>query len=327
MNGHPHHPGTEELAEFRAGTIEAARSDQIAAHTAECPGCASVTERLDQVPAILASIPAPAMPADLEARIIAALAAEAAHRVPQVIAAASPTPDSSATSSPQVTSPSPSASPTPLSPAVLTTASLSPAAARRRVRRRPNVTAPLGVLVAAAACLMLAFVGYRLSNTGHPASSSAAAGSASSHPAGNSPASGPHRDNLTPSGAIGGPASTASFVVLVSSTNFRKATLQEQVTQQLTAERSTPASPGGTFLPGGQVGSGPLQGRKAIPSQSLVGCVTRLLGHTKPALVEQATYQSVPVYMIAMADHAWVVARDCTAANPQVLASVALPAR
>ena len=306
MNGHPHHPGTEELAEFRAGTIEAARSDQIAAHTAECPECASVTERLDQVPAILASIPAPAMPADLEARIIAALAAEAAHRVPQVIAAASPTP---------------------LSPAVLTTASLSPAAARRRVRRRPNVTAPLGVLVAAAACLMLAFVGYRLSNTGHPASSSAAAGSASSHPAGNSPASGPHRDNLTPSGAIGGPASTASFVVLVSSTNFRKATLQEQVTQQLTAERSTPASPGGTFLPGGQVGSGPLQGRKAIPSQSLVGCVTRLLGHTKPALVEQATYQSVPVYMIAMADHAWVVARDCTAANPQVLASVALPAR
>lgn len=324
MNGHPHHPGSEELAEFRAGTIEAARSDQIAAHAAECPECASVTERLDQVPAILASIPAPAIPGDLEARILAALAAEAEHRVPQVTAAASPATDSSATSSSQGSSasPSPSGSRTPLSSAVLPAASLSPAADRRRRhgRRRQNVTAPLGVLVAAAACLMLAFVGYRLSGTSHPASSPAAAGGASSRPPG-----GPHRDNLTPSGAIGGPASTASFVVLVSSTNFRKATLQAQVTQQLHAERSAPVSPGGTFLPGGQGSGGALQGRKAIPSPTLVGCVSGLLGHAKPALVEQATYQSRPVYMIARADRAWVVARDCTAANPQVIASVALP--
>jgi len=303
MNGHPHHPGTEELAEFRAGATEAARSDQIAAHTAECPECAAVCERLDEVPAILASIPAPAMPGDLEARILAALAAEAGRAT----AAASSPSVSSATASPEAasTSASPEPSSAPLSPTVLPAASLSSAASRRRARRRQNVTAPLGVLVAAAACLMLAFVGYRLSDTGHPASSSAAPANS---PTQNSPAAGPHRDNRSPAM---GPASTASFVVLVSSTNFRKATLQAQVTQQ---------------LPGGHVSPGAIHDPKAIPPPSLVGCVTSLLGHTKPALVEEATYQSLPVYMIAVANHAWVVARDCTAANPVVLASVALPA-
>jgi hypothetical protein len=328
MNGHPQHPGTEELAEFQAGITEAARGDQIAAHTAECPECAAVSEELGQVPAILASIPPPAMPGDLEGRIMAALAAEAARPAPEVTAPAAPAAASPDASSPPVplASASPSASPTPLSPTVLPTASLSPASTRRR-RRRQSVTAPLGVLVAAAACLMLAFVGYRLSATGHPASSSVAAGGASSHSAGSPPATGPHRDNLSPTGGAMVPASTTPFVFLVTSTNFRKSTLQAQVTQQLNAESKGPVSSGGTFQPGGQGSSGALPGRQAIPPKPLVGCVTSLLGQTKPALVEQATYQSLPVYMIAVTDRAWVVSRDCTAANSLILASVALPAR
>jgi hypothetical protein len=63
------------------------------------------------------------------------------------------------------------------------------------------------------------------------------------------------------------------------------------------------------------------------PSKSLVGCVQRLTGDARPELVEQATYQSQSVYMIAIANRAWVVAHGCTAANPEMLASVALPGR
>jgi len=131
---------------------------------------------------------------------------------------------------------------------------------RRRTSRRRAITAPLGALVATAACLVLAFIGYQLSGTGHGAGPSAASGgSAPLHAGANSPAGGqgpgarPDSRNPDTQNPPMEPASTAGFVVFVSTTNFRKATLQEQVRQQLSTVHDTgsAASPG----PSGSAGS------------------------------------------------------------------------
>src|SRR5215469_16710707 len=74
------HPGTEALAEYRAGLIGGFRRRRLTAHVAGCGQCASVIERLDAVGSVLASVPAPAVPDEVESRIAAALAAEATAR-------------------------------------------------------------------------------------------------------------------------------------------------------------------------------------------------------------------------------------------------------
>jgi hypothetical protein len=334
MNAHPRHPGTEELADFQAGMTDAARGDQLAAHIAECPECASVAERLSQVSAMLASIPPPAMPDGIEDRIMGALAVEAARRnsagvdsVALATSASVPSPAPSSTVAsligPSASTP-PSDSPAPASPVLpLPVGVPSLVAARRRAWRRQSMTAPLGVLVAAAACLMLAFVGYRLSGTGHPATSSAVGGGASSQnsrgnaQAGGAPGTRRHTFN-PPADTSMGPT-TVSFVVLVSRTNFQKATLRAQVIQQMAAPQNTdPAA-----SPGSSVSTGP--GGPLTPSAQLIGCVKHLLGSTRPVLVEEASYQSLPVYVIAIPNRVWVVARSATAADPEVLASATLP--
>lgn len=268
MNGLPRHPGTEEIAEFRAGVTDATHGDLVATHLAECSDCSSVSARLERLPLMLASIPAPALPASVEARIMAALAAE-----------------SEARSGPVFVSPS----------------SPSFSATTRRAWPRQRLAAPLGVLVAAAACLVLAFIGLRLSGPGHPGGVSAAGGS---------PA--PARGHAS-AGAVAGPRQNSispalrqheSFPVLVSSANFQNSTLQAQVRHQLAAV--------------------PVGGDRISPSKSLVGCVTRLASGSRLALVEEASYQSQPAYVIVTPARAWVVARGCTAADPAMLASVAL---
>jgi hypothetical protein len=51
-----------------------------------------------------------------------------------------------------------------------------------------------------------------------------------------------------------------------------------------------------------------------------------LTGNAPPVLVDRATYQSEPVYVIAVADRAWVVGVDCSAAHPVLITSVQLTA-
>lgn len=290
MNRLPSHPGTEELAEFRAGVTDGARGDQLAAHLAECPECSSASERLGHLPAVLASIPMPAIPLDVESRIMAAITAEADGGRPTVLSGGHPR--------------------TPVPPGGW---------------RPQSLTATVGVMVAAAACLVLAFIGFRLSDQGHPAVTAGSHGRPGQ--AGGSPVVGgtaaggiimPRQNTTSP--AIRHPGKGTSFAVLVSSTDFRSATLQAQVTRQLT----TPAHPRAA----NQSQSGPASGLRVAPSKSLVRCVARLDGGAKPTLVEEAFYQSRPAYVIAIPTRAWVVARDCTPARLAVLASVPLsPAR
>jgi hypothetical protein len=272
MNGHPRHPGLTELAEFRAGVSDTANGERLAAHLAECLDCASLSDRLDRIPALLASVPPPAMPAGVEASILRALHAEASSR----------------------------SSSSPASPPALSSADLSPTArARRRGRRRSPLAASLGGLTAAAACAGLAFAGLWLSGPGHP-TPSASGGSVHANP--NLPANagpGTHRGAASP--MIG----QSSFTVIVATTNFLPSTLRAQIARQLPA---TGARSGGSR-----------------PSQSLVGCVTRLLGPATPVLVERAEYESRPAYVIAESSRAWVVSSGCTADDPRVLATVTLP--
>jgi hypothetical protein len=63
---------------------------------------------------------------------------------------------------------------------------------------------------------------------------------------------------------------------------------------------------------------------EVAPSQALVGCVLHLTGDVAPKLVNLATYQSAQVYVIAVADKAWVVGTGCTAARPALITSVEL---
>ncbi|MBO0804921.1 MAG: hypothetical protein J2P25_17835 [Nocardiopsaceae bacterium] len=284
MTGDPRHPGIDELSEFRAGVTDEALGERVAAHLADCPGCTVLSERLAHVPAVLAAAPAPAIPGDVEARITSAIAAEAARR--------------------DLAAPPKAAGSSALKP---TRPSGSRATGHRSLRRRPRVAASAGAL-AAAACLGLAFAGYQLSETSHPAASASAPNqprsSASPRVAGpNSMHAGPR---------VPGPGQQApSFSVTVTDTNFRKATLRSQVRRQLAAPRG--ASRAGNH------------GATTSPSRALAGCVMSITGGTKPRLVEQAAYQSRPAYVIAVPDHAWVVARTCTASDPGTLASVSLP--
>ena len=80
MRGQMTHLDTDVLAEFRAGLITGRRGTRIAAHLAGCDRCTALDDRLTGVSALLASVPAPAMPDRVAQRLDAVLAAEVARR-------------------------------------------------------------------------------------------------------------------------------------------------------------------------------------------------------------------------------------------------------
>jgi hypothetical protein len=307
MSGHIHHPGTEELADYQAGVVSGTRSKRLAAHVAECPVCASVSDQLVAVSAELAAPPKLTIPGGVERRITVALLNEAAARdmeARQATGARRANPD------------------------------VIPGRPARMWSRRVPVfsrafTVPLGILVPAAACLVLAVAGYALSlPTGSSSHLTASAGSAAG--------SGEHRGTLS-----SGREHATAFVVTASRTDYRPTTLRSQVRQELQASVSSPSvapapmetgSGAQSMTPQGSASEGPGSALSpagkgsddTTPSGSLVGCVMRLTGDQEPAMVVRAAYDSHPAYVIAVADHAWVVALNCTAAHPSVITSVAL---
>ena len=68
------------LAEFRAGLITGRRGARIGAHLVACDRCAALGDELAGVSALLATVPAPAMPDSVAQRLDAALAAEVAQK-------------------------------------------------------------------------------------------------------------------------------------------------------------------------------------------------------------------------------------------------------
>jgi hypothetical protein len=74
------HLDPDVLAEFRAGLITGRRGGRIGAHLVACDRCAALDDELAGVSALLATVPAPAMPDSVAQRLDAALAAEVAQR-------------------------------------------------------------------------------------------------------------------------------------------------------------------------------------------------------------------------------------------------------
>jgi hypothetical protein len=109
--------------------------------------------------------------------------------------------------------------------------------------------------------------------------------------------------------------SSAPFTVTASGTKYRQATLPEQVRAKLTVHNGQEASTGAIPSAGSTV---------AVPSPALRGCVLHLTGGAPPRLVDRATYQDEPAYVVASSTRVWVVGLGCTAAKPELIVSVAL---
>lgn len=293
------HPGTEALAKYRAGLIGGFRRRRLAAHVSGCAQCVSVMERLDAVGSVLASVPAPAVPDEVERRIAAALAAEATARQ-----GAAPSAEPRRHARPSGSS-------------------------RRRARRpqRPRRFRPVMTLVPAVACLLLAGFGYLLSNLGGSSGPSGAVSAASASsaasaaqaapglPAEGSGTAGSVPGALSPAAGLEPSASArAGFVVTASGTSYRRATLGVQVRRQMAVQAANRSAEG-------QIAAG----GESAPSPSLAGCVLRLTGNVPPSLVDRATYEGKPAYVIAVQARAWVVGLGCTASNSEPITSIPLP--
>jgi hypothetical protein len=64
-------------------------------------------------------------------------------------------------------------------------------------------------------------------------------------------------------------------------------------------------------------------GTSSVPP-SLRSCVLHLTRGVPPRLVDRATYQGTPAYVIATGSRVWVVGLGCTATNPHQITSASL---
>lgn len=76
--GTTEHPDVSEISDLTEGLLSPARSAELREHLDSCSLCADVHESLEEIRGLLGSLPGPPrMPADVAARVDAALAAEA----------------------------------------------------------------------------------------------------------------------------------------------------------------------------------------------------------------------------------------------------------
>jgi len=290
--------------------------------------------RLAEVTAYLASVPAPVMPDAVMSRISAALAAEAGARAGGGTRAEA----------------APLAGGTPS--AAGTTAdgdrTLGAPPARARVRRHrggvkgqhgfrsPSLKVVKAVTSVMAGLVVIAGIGYGISRAGGSmsSSSSAAGSSAAGSSAVAAPAApaGSASASAASSAAAGGfLGASPQFVVTASGTKYQAATLATQVRTRL-ATPAAGASSGAGNVPGpsatsSAAASAPSSASAAgtrAPTSALRGCVLHLTGGRAPRLVDRATYQGTPAYVIASSSHVWVVGLGCTATNAELITSVAL---
>jgi len=261
---------------------------------------------------VLTSVPAPVMPDEVERRIAAALAAEAAARQADGAARQGAVPSAGHPRHRRLSG-------APEAP--------SARGSGRRPAGRPRRLRPVMTLVPVAACLLAGF-GYLLSNVVGPsgpsgAVSAASASSVASAPAeraaplpaeGSASAGSVPSESPTAAGLEPANGTPAGFAVTRSGTMYHRATLGAQVLHQMALQA---ASHSAAAQPGPSGGS--------APSQSLVGCVQRLIGNVPPSLVDRATYQGKPAYVIAVPTRAWVVGLGCTASNTALITSIRLP--
>jgi hypothetical protein len=321
---------------------------------------------LSEVASFLASVHSPALPASFEARISAAIAAEAAARSANgpgaaaepvgpltAAAGAEDAKDTVRSDNPEEFSAAATAggrsTPAGRGPRRGSRASRSAAAASRpggsrpgsgrRRLRMPSMQAASWTLVCV---LVLSGFGFLVSRgVGSSASSSyegatsASSSSASAPAAGNEPQPASGVGPQSPDHAFAGQESgPTGFVVHSTGTAYQQSTLASQVRNQLASlnggSATTPASSASataSFPPAStsaSAASSSVTGGTAAPSPALSGCVSRLTGGHAPSLVDEASYDGRPAYIIAVPTDVWVVGRGCTAADTQLITRVAL---
>jgi hypothetical protein len=317
---------------------------------------------LSEVTSFLASVHSPALPASFEARISAAIAAEAAARAATEPRAADPAgPLTAAAGAHDAKDTVRSAQPEEFAPAA--TAGGRTTSAGRRPRRRsrasgnaagtsgpggsrpgtgrrrlrmPSMQAASWALVC---CLVLAGFGFLVTHSSSSSSSSTASSvpsSAASHAASSAaggdepqPASG-----LTPESPdhdFAGPQASgpSGFLVYSTGTAYKRSTLASQVRGRLAGlgsqNSTTPANSAGATAgaPAASAAASSASGGYRPPAQ-LSGCVAAVTGGAAPSLVDEASYDGIPAYIIAVPTEVWVVRRGCTAADTQLVARVPL---
>ena len=294
-----------------------------------------LAEHLAEVRSALASAPMPTLPDAFAMRIGAAIAAESATRLENTGAGSE-----SAT----VRSISPESSPAAADGGTTTAPrARSLVAGARRAARRPGASRASGpagsrppgksrmrlisapVMAPLLICLVLAGFGYLFTQMGGSSSSSSMASSAG-EPASSPlerPAAGsalPYNESVPTKGASNLVGQLPDFAVTETGTRYEAATLGTQVHDELAPARST-SSPG--VEPSASAASSTITGGY-VASRALTGCVYRLTSNARPSLVDQATYAGKPAYIIAVPSQVWVVGLGCTAANPELITTVAL---
>src|SRR5580704_11299024 len=253
MRGQMTHPDPDVLAEFRAGLGTGRRRARIASHLAACERCTGLSDQLGEIPALLAAAPALAMPDAVAQRLESVLAAQVAQRDSSERTVGDP--------------------------------------AHHRAGHRARNPRPgrrwdfrlvaLRVLAPAAGVLVLAAGGYGLSRIGGGSTSSVAAGSEAASAASSAQA-----------GAAAAPSSAATsrpeaaplepaarFGVVTSATDYRRATLPEQLKREL-QRYARPAGSVQELAPG--------------PVKECVLGVTAGISPVSLVLVEKAYYQGQP---------------------------------
>ncbi|WP_369183576.1 zf-HC2 domain-containing protein [Streptomyces sp. Y1] len=169
------HPSIDELADLAEGLVEPAEAaEALRRHLDGCAECRETVEALTEVQALLGDVETPPMPADVAARLDAALAAAAAEPAPRAPAEARTAPQEAPAAEPRAITPTPArtaSSAPPAAPPGRSGAATGPGRPRRRRR--------LGLLAGAAAALgALAWGGVLWlvpGDTGRGASTTAAA--------------------------------------------------------------------------------------------------------------------------------------------------------
>ena len=320
---------------------------------------------LSEVTAFLASVPSPDLPPSFEARISAAIAAEAAARAtitradatetvgPPIVVAGADDEKSTVRSEDQkefspVAAEGDSATSANRRPRRTSRASRRAVGAagpghsrpdgRRRRLRMPSAQASGWLVVC---CLVIAGFGYIFAHASGSSSSSSAASSAAVPASGSGTKSSHDQGNAAlgqePSSSASA-AAPAGFTFVESGTRYQRSTLAglvRGVTNDFAFSGESGAVTPASSAPASAAESTPSDEASAsaagssiqvrhVPSPALTGCVSQLTGGVEPTLVDRASYDGIPAYIIAVRSHVWVVRLGCTATDPQLITQAPL---
>ena len=220
------HVDAESLALCAEGLLSRRRSERLRSHVASCPECAAAQARLTEIPGLLASVPPPALPPGIAARLDAALSAEVARR-------AGPEPGTAPAHPAPARHPDPDPVP-----------GRRPAGTRAGGPHGPRFRVPARVLAAAAGILVVAGgVGYAVSQSSSPLDLLGIVGirsGARDQRHGRAAGSAPRRPVPPPATGQGG---SAGFTVSQSGTRYGKTTFAAQAAAVLSVPLRGPEPP------------------------------------------------------------------------------------